>query len=329
MQSSTAKPSVAIIGAGLAGVTAACQLTKRTDVTLLEKSRGFGGRMATRRNDPWQFNHGAQFFTARSSEFKSTVSEFLGQGLISEWQPKIITLDLHGEPFKRDWFEPHYVAEPSMNSLVKYMAVEVDVRLQVEVADVSKSANRPTWLLTDKNSEPLGEFDWVISAVPAPQCLNIMPEEFSLQQQVESARLSPCFALMLGFDQALELHFEAAVVRNSPVAWIASASTKKNTLLVHSDNAWAEQNFEQPLECVQADLLSTLEELLRDKLPKPDHIDTHRWRYARAENPLDVGALVDTENRLAACGDWCLGNRVEDAFLSGLEVARQIGKLLA
>lgn len=329
MQSNTAKPSVAIIGAGFAGITAAQQLAKHSEVTIFEKSRGFGGRMATRRNDPWQFNHGAQFFTVRSSEFKTLVEEYLEQSLISEWQPKIITLDPHSEPFKREWFEPHYVAEPSMNSLVKHMAIDADVRLQVEVANVSKSANRPTWLLTDKNDESLGEFDWVISAAPAPQCLNIMPEEFSLQQQVESARLSPCFALMLGFDQALELNFEAAVVRNSPVAWIASASTKKNTLMLHSDNAWAEQHLEQPLDWVQSELLKAFGELLRDKLPKPIHIDIHRWRYARAENPLDVGALVDTENRLAACGDWCLGNRVEDAFLSGLEVAKQIDKLLA
>lgn len=316
--------SIAIIGAGLAGVTVARQLSDSFDVTVFEKSRGFGGRMATRRNDPWQFNHGAQFFTARSSEFKSEVAENLGQGLISEWQPKIITLDPNDEPFKREWFEPHYVATPSMNSLAKNMADGLNVQLQIDIDGIAKSTNGSSWSLTDKNGESLGDYDWVISSVPSHQCLNIMPVDFSHRDQAKAAQLSPCFALMLGFDSELDLNFEAAVVRNSPIAWIAANSENKNSLLIHSNNSWAEQHLEQPLEWIQSELLSALEELLGDKLPKPSHIDIHRWRYARAENPLDVGALVDVENKLAACGDWCLGNRVEDAFLSGLAAARQI-----
>jgi len=74
----TAHPSVLVVGAGLSGVLAARGVAATAEVTVVEKSRGVGGRLATRRLGPATFDHGAQFFTAQSPVFTSLVTEWLG-----------------------------------------------------------------------------------------------------------------------------------------------------------------------------------------------------------------------------------------------------------
>lgn len=214
-----------------------------------------------------------------------------------------------------------------MNALAKILASGLDVRLQSEVAHVTQTET--AWLLTDKDGTELGEFDWVISALPAPQCLTLFPNSFSYHEIMRSVSFSSCFALMLGFEQALQLNFDAAVVQNSPIAWIAAHSSKHQdttvtSLLVHSDNQWATTRIDEPLMSIQAELLEALREILDADLVEPTHTDLHRWRYAKTESCLDSGALVDPQLRLAACGDWCVSNRVEDAFTSGIKVAQQV-----
>ena len=50
----------------------------------------------------------------------------------------------------------------------------------------------------------------------------------------------------------------------------------------------------------------------------------HRWRYARVLEPLDEPCLIDSEQRIAGAGDWCIGARVEDAFSSALQLSQQL-----
>ena len=79
---------VLIIGTGMAATALASKLAGKARVTLIEKSRGFGGRMATRRREGFEFDHGAQFFTARSTEFTQFLAQPVERDAIQEWQPR-------------------------------------------------------------------------------------------------------------------------------------------------------------------------------------------------------------------------------------------------
>lgn len=323
--------TVAIIGAGMAGITLARQIHEQARVTVFEKSRGYGGRMAVRRQDVWQFDHGAQFFTARSSEFQLLTASLVDAGIIAAWEPRIVSLQPAAKPYKRLWYEPHYVAVPGMSGVVKHLATELDVRLQTRVAAIHRF--RQGWLLQDETGQELGQYDLVVAALPAPQCIELMPAEFSGQQQLAAVEYSPCFALMLGFEQSLNLSFGAAIVKDSPIGWIAVGNARpgrsdSSSLLLHSDNHWAENNLELPLPAVQQSLLNALADLRGIDLPAPAHIDLHRWRYARVEGESFPGVLLDAKQGLAACGDWSHGKRVEDAFLSGLILGQTLSDLL-
>ena len=240
--------SLAIIGAGIAGITLARQLQDIAEVRVFEKSRGFGGRMATRLDGPYRFDHGAQFFTARSKQFRSLINGYVAKNQIAAWQPRVLTLDTEEKPFKREWFEPHYVAVPGMNNLCKVLAQELNVILDTRVANIE--AGEKGWLLKDSDGEQLGQFDWVISSSPAPQADEVLPECFAYKSELSDVAFSPCFSLMLGFESAPKLNFDAAVVRNSVLGWIALNSSKQGrppffSLVVHSDNEWAQEQPEQ------------------------------------------------------------------------------------
>ncbi|PCI77340.1 MAG: amine oxidoreductase [SAR86 cluster bacterium] len=322
--------SIAIIGAGLAGLTLAKQMQDIAEISVFEKSRGFGGRMATLQAGPYQFDHGAQFFTARSTQFQSLIKDHIAEKQIQAWRPRVLTLEIQKKPFIREWFEPHYIAVPGMNSLCKALALGLDVNLETQVADIE--AVDQGWLLRDSAGERLGFFDWVISTLPAPQANELLPDCFAYKSELSTVDFSPCFSLMLGFQSTHKLNFDAALVRNSPLSWIASNSSKPGrppsfSLMVHSDNAWARTQFPSNIDEVLHGMLEALGKVMSDSLPPPDHIAIHRWKYAKAETSCEEAFLLDESNRLAACGDWCGGNRVEDAYLSGLKLGEQLQTL--
>ncbi|MDD9959750.1 MAG: FAD-dependent oxidoreductase [Gammaproteobacteria bacterium] len=318
---------IAIIGAGIAGITVARELTGAAEVTVFEKSRGVGGRMSTRREGDWQFDHGAQFFTARSPQFRQFINELRENEVIAEWIPKVVTLQAGKKPFKREWFEPHYVAKPAMNSLLKFMADDLNVRLQTAIVEISQQNG--SWILADEGGAEFGDYDSVISALPAPQSLVLLAQHCKDSEELKKVRYSPCFALMLGCSNSSGLNFDVAVVRESPLAWVAVNASRpersdNSGLIVHSANEWAEAAFDQATEWVNARLLRAIEDVLGLQAGQFEHIELQRWRYARVEDALARPYLMDKDKGLAACGDWCLGSRVEDAFLSGLALAEGI-----
>ena len=314
---------IAIIGAGMAGLSLAKNLTKKHEVTVFEKSRGFGGRMSTRYTDDYQFDHGAQYFTARTKEFQAFLKPYIDQGLVQEWTPKVVTLAKGEKPYKRDWFEPHYVAAPKMNTLGKELAVGLDVQRGVHIAKYERHDQQ--WLLIDKDEGTHGPFDWVVCATPAEQAQALIAKEFSATDALHGAKQAGCFALMLGFEQPLDLNFQAAKVKDSAIGWICIDSQKPSrdvsfSLMVQSTNEWAEKHLDGDRDAVQQTLLDELSKVLDIEL-KPDYVTMHTWRYASTSKTTEDDFLIDSDNKLAACGDWCVEGKVEGAFLSAYRLA--------
>jgi hypothetical protein len=322
---------IAVIGAGLAGVAVARRLSDVAEVTVFEKSRGLGGRMATRRAGEFQFDHGAQFFTARSAEFQELLAGEARE-LVSGWDARVVTLEAGKKAFKREWFETHYVAQPQMNSLVKGLASALDVSTGVRIGHIASAESG--WRLEDEDGKDLGHFDWVISSAPAPQTVALMPDCFNGREALHGISFSSCFALMLGFASAPTINFDAALLRHESLAWLALNSKKPGrdsgcSLLLHSNNHWANRHQDDDPDWVAEAMLKALTELTGIDTGAATHSALHRWLYARAETDLERDYLLDTENRLATCGDWCRGNRVEDAYLSGLRLGEKLLALLA
>jgi predicted NAD/FAD-dependent oxidoreductase len=207
-----------------------------------------------------------------------------------------------------------------MNEPAKRLATGLDVRLQTLVNGITRWAGR--WRLHGDDGSDLGEFDWVLSAIPAQQAAALLPANFSHIRAVREVRLAGCYALLVGFAEPLTLDWQAARVHDADVSWIAVNSSKPGrdltrfSLVAQSSNSWAEAHLDDDPASVQRHLLKEIGEITGQNPTGAEHCVLHRWRYANLDRRDGELALVDTETRLAACGDWCREGRVEAAFTS-------------
>lgn len=301
-------PRIAVIGAGMAGATVSRLLRGQgIDVEVFDKSRGTGGRMATRYTDSAAWDHGAQFFTARTPAFQDMINHYQRSGLVQEWSPKVVTLAAGSKPYKRDWFESHYVASPQMNALCRALLEDIPLHTGKPVTAVTRIADQ--WQLSISD-EPSALYDWVICSAPAEQTMNLLPAP------LEDVAYEPCFAL-LGHPRG-NPHLDAAVIKDSVLSWLCTSGSRPGrdgepTLIAHSTGEWAAANFDDDPGFVKESMIRTLKDLGVELADSPA---VHRWRYARVSQAHHEPYWLDSKLQLAACGDWGLGNRVEDAFTS-------------
>ena len=324
---------IAVIGAGLSGLVAARELTTCSDVTVFEKSRGFGGRMATRYADEFEFDHGAQFFTARSSEFRGYLEPLIDAGIVACWHARFAELDSDSVAATRDWDDayPHYVGAPRMNAIGQHLADGLSIETNTTVSGVG--LDDKGWILTDGDGNALGRFDWVVCAMPAAQTAALVPAGSALHRIAGEAQMRACFAMMLGFETAPALPWQAALVRGADISWISVNSSKPQrgerfTLVVHSTNAYADANLDEALPVVQRHLLQEVSAVTGIDCDDAHFCQLQRWRYANVDKQEGSASFVDSQHRLAGCGDWFRRGRVEAAFLSGRDVARQLQQLM-
>lgn len=325
---------IAIIGAGLAGITVANMLKQHADVTVFEKSRGVGGRIATRRAEPYYFDHGAQFFIIKNSEFRAFCEPMLQQGIIKCWYGRFAEIQNKTISQRRNWHQdnPHYVGAPSMNAIAKYISTGLNIKLETQVGSMSR--NNGKWSLFDLCGNILGEYDWVIVTSPAKQTLDLLntsllSSRLAFMQEIEQIKMQGCFSLMLGFEQPLPLEFDAALVKGEDISWISVNSSKPDrergfSLLIHSTNKWADKHIDDDRQQVLHYLCGRASEVIGQDLTTAVHKDIHGWRYANISKQQGQRFLIDTDTNIGICGDWLIQGRIEAAFMSGHELASKV-----
>jgi predicted NAD/FAD-dependent oxidoreductase len=325
---------IAIIGAGISAITLAQNLKNIAKVSLFEKSGGVGGRMATRLSSPYEFDHGAQFFTAKSSDFKKFISPLLKENIIQKWNARFA--EFRNDKILRtitwDSEYPHYVGVPGMNSISEHLSSDLDVKLNTKVNKISKNSSN-IWQLFDENLNNLGKFDWVISTAPAIQSAEILPNYFKYHNDLLDKKMVGCFSLMLGFKKPLPLLWDAALITGEDISWASVNSSKPGrskpfTMLIHSTNAWAEQHLSDDFQSVISHLNKETSRVIDFNTIQADFIDLHAWRYANISKQNKSDLFIDYDNKIATCGDWSIQGRIESAFEAGFTMAKEIKKII-
>jgi len=314
-----AAPRVAVVGAGLAGLICARTLADhRVPVVLFDKSRGLGGRLATRRTDREAFDHGAQYFTARDARFRRYVEAWAERGLVARWQPECRETAAGRDPW--------WVAVPGMSALGRAVGEGVERRQPCRIVELRRADD--AWRPIDEEGVEQGLFDAVVVATPAPQAVALLSPVPSLAERAAAAVTAPCWAAMFAFAEPAPLP-EAARFDDGPIAWLAHNGAKPGrgggpTWVVHASPGWSREHLERDPQAVAEELGAALAAIAGGDLPAATYAQAHRWRYARVETPVGMPCLFDADAFVAACGDWCLGGRVEAAFLSGAAVAGRV-----
>jgi predicted NAD/FAD-dependent oxidoreductase len=305
--------SVAVIGAGLAGIACAHRLAGAgVPVRVFESHRAAGGRLATRRYEAASFDHGAQYFTISDPGFRQVVADAHGAGAVGLWQPDW--------PDRRREDGELWVGTPGMTALPRFLARGLDIEYGARIVRLERG--RRGWALLDHRGAAHVDFGLVVLAMPAPSAAALAEPHTMMAARVWSTAMAPCWAVMVAFEEPLAGVPDASFVDDPVLPWFARNGSKPGrdtpqSWVLHAGTDWSRLEFDRPAGEVQKALLKRFSERIGRALPRPRLSDSHRWRHARVEAPLGEAFLLDRDVGIGFCGDWCLGARVEAAFLSG------------
>lgn len=326
-------PSIVIIGAGMSGLCAARVLESAGwHVTLLDKGRGVGGRMATRRIGNATFDHGAQYFTVRDPAFSALVEGWLAAGTAQTWAQGFP----HADGASTGGSHPRYVGAQGMNSLPKAIGATLkNVQTSIQVTRLSVTSATWTVHATDLTTQAARTYtaDALLMTPPAEQSLTLLgtlnaPVPTPITDALSAITYEPCFALLIALDRPAQVPAPGGVFMDGePIAWLADNAQKgisaAPALTVHASAAFTRAHYDDDKAAVSAQLLAAVQPYLGDAQVLETQL--HRWRYSQPRDMHPQKTLFSAHPApLAFAGDAFDGARVEGAALSGLAAAETL-----
>ena len=319
MPSSLSSLPIAIIGAGMAGLAAADYLFSHgRQAVLFDKGRGPGGRMSTRRMTDAkgverQFDHGAQYFTARDPRFIEQNEIWAAQKIVAPWP----------EASAQAW-----TGLPAMNAPIKAMASAHMVHWATRITALAQDDDG--WRLASEAGDEYGPYEAVFIAVPAEQVAQLTAaHQADFAMRASAIESAPCWTVMLGFADPLPTS-TITISGHAPIGWAARNNAKPGrqkleNWVIQASAGWSKTHLEEEKEAIITPLSAALADALGiDDMPEPVLAAAHRWRYAQVPKVMatkaagtDIPFAWDDSLKLGMCGDWLSGPRIENAWLSG------------
>jgi predicted NAD/FAD-dependent oxidoreductase len=330
---STTTPRVVVVGAGAAGLTAARGLHDDHQVVVVDKGRGVGGRMATRRIGDATFDHGAQFITTHDDEFAEQVAQWSRAGVVQPWyRGRVGPAGVVGD----DGHVRHR-GTVSMNAVAKHLAAGLDVRRATRVVGLVAEGDR--WAVQVEHGEVLSAEALVVTA-PVPQALELLTAGGTALAPGDDATLraiayDPCLAVMVPMAVPSGLPDPGAVAPLvGPIDWIADNRAKGisvgHGITIHAGAGFSVEHWDAPDDRVVDLLLHAVGEHTGSAPVPSGDVSVQRWRYARPSAPHPHRCLVAAGPApLVFSGDAFGEAKVEGAVLSGVAAAAAVRDLLA
>jgi renalase len=344
---------IAIVGAGIAGIACARELQAAgyQGIAIFEKSRGVGGRLTTRRMFDTCVDRGTCYISPKGEEFRSLFDRLIADNVVETWTDTTHTLTANGDLIADPNIYPRYVAPGGMNKIAKYLAKDLDIRFGQRTIAIQPDGS--LWRLKIDGTEPTEILArTVILAIPAPQAVDILSpltDMLSVEflNNLKSVEFYPSIALAAGYTHLQLAQWEAAYPQvksvtcsDDPIlAWLGLDSSKRRQpappVFVLQSTAEFAAKYPHPQDTALASVLM-LERASERLFPWFQNFqwqEPHLWRYAIPKSPrplslqprsTDLYLSIDTPAPLFCMGDWCRGRKVEDAFMSGLAVARAL-----
>lgn len=290
-----------MIGAGLAGIACARALrASGAAVTVFDKGRVPGGRLATRHAGGTSFDHGAPYLSGASFPLPGLLpwqdGAWVGLPSMAAWAGAVagpVWSGRHVSFLRRDtagWHVRHHNARQVAPSLV-----------------------------SDSGGEGAGPFDGVALTIPGPQAVRLLTAmAHPFAGPTGTIRMEPCWTVMAVLPEpptgAADARLQAMIHDSvkpgrdlQPGRWVA-----------HASPGWSTDHLEDGAEQALPLLLQAL------GAGEPYYAAVHRWRYAQVEAALGVPCLAGPDG-LVYAGDGCAGRGAAAAFISGEAAARSLG----
>lgn len=305
-----------IIGAGISGLLLARELRSAgASVVVLEKSRGVGGRMATKRLGEAVFDQGAQYFTARDPAFAALVDGWRERGWVKNWESS---------------GHRRLVGAPSMTAVPKALAEGLEILREHKVTTARHHACG-CWELDVEDGEII-RAERLLFTCPVPQALAVLKAgECTLPAETDAALQSltyhPCLALLAVLDGASTLPADGLVLTDGPVRWMADNVKKglvqsvPGAVTIHAAPEFSAVNYGRPESEIAALLLPVVAPYLGARV-----VSTilHRWKFSEPKTTHAERCVWLPELGLGFAGDAFGGPKIEGAAMSGLALAERV-----
>lgn len=340
---------VVVIGAGISGLTAARQLQQSGyRVLVVDKSRGLGGRLATRRVGSTAIDHGCRYLTPFTDSALSPIPALLQSGVLKPWQPETFALEADGSLTEMPT-ETLYAAGQGMSAIAKALATGLAIHRHWRATALSLLPHG--WriegeaLRADNQNQPSSiDARAVVVALPAPQAAALWNkaerrngEIDRLWRQLQTVEFEAVITVMAGYSpnepanlpiQKTSDGWMVASSTHPALRWAALDSGKRtnpleSVVVLHSSPTFADNNLDRSdLESVGQKLLAATAESLAAWIGSPTWMQVHSWRYGFVRQPLGVSVLNSPAlPNFVGCGDWCSRGNVEGAIASGHRAA--------
>ena len=309
-----------VVGAGMCGLLCATELQAAgLQVRVLDKGRGVGGRMATRRMAGARLDHGAQFFTVREEAFRQYVDRWRAADVVREWFR-------HRPGSSGSTGYPRYRGVHGMTDVPKLLAEDLDVHLEERVVALARESGY--WYATTEIGRRFSSRHLILTA-PLPQSLMLLdtsgvqlPTE--LDAGLRAIRYEKGLAALVILDRPSDLaHPGGRNLNGGILSWIADNQKKGISpsvpaVTLHATATFAETHWDSPDDVRGPLMLEAAGDLLGSRVVE---YRCHRWGYARPVSTWPERYVMDAELGLILAGDAFGGTRVEGAAVSGLAAA--------
>ncbi len=335
---------IAIIGAGIAGLTAASRLfAADCKVAVFEKARGTGGRLSSKRvaynnAEAMAFDLGCVSIKAQGNAFTEQLARWHDAGVILPW-------------WSDEFNHTHYVAHPRNSALTRHLSNDIECHFGHRVNSIERKEG--IWHLFELvagRKKLLARTYQVVLAVPAAQAFDLLPSNHPFKHQLKQVDMAPQWVMAVEVDNDLsslpvmqypisELIFSISQESAKPMRFTNHQST--TVLQIQAQSGWSERHLEASTEDISRRLITELELLLKQPLAIMNTY-VHRWLYATTRQGIlaKEGYLLDDEG-LALIGDYFCSeaetkaddfrdaSRDSNSYLSGVESAWLSGQQLA
>jgi len=339
-------PSIAIIGAGSSGLAAAhTLLDARYTVTIFEKSRGVGGRAATRTRAGFTYDYGANYIKPGAPASVELITKRFYTPDLIDIQKPVWTFDdsqhiQEGDPAQNA--EPKWSYRHGLTTLSRLMAQGLNIHLVSRVARMQQHAN--AWTLYNEAGESMGTFDRVLITIPANQAIPLIQASAfqqdlstTISSQLEQAHYNSQISVLLGYTPRPKIRPYYALVntdRAHAISWLSweheknpeRAPADAGLLMAQMAPQYSQEHWQLADEEIYRDVAPRVASLIDEALPALSFTDIQRWRYSLPDQNADADALnaITLPVGLAFCGDGFVGGRIHLALEHGIKVAQQL-----
>ena len=309
--------SCLIIGGGITGLIIATILQRnKIKVTVLDKGRGIGGRLATRRIKEGVFDYGSQYFSVKNPQFQKWVDEWLQEGIIKEWCRQFSP---------EEDSKPHYRGVISNRAIAKYLARDLNAYTSTKVTKLSYQDSQ--WLIkTEKGDRYQGEM--LIMTPPVPQTLALLENSnitipVDIKNSLEQITYYQCIAVLALLSKPSKILSPGGVsLETEPLVWIGDNYQKgispRYAVTLHATPQFSETHYSSDDETIANLLFKAASDWLNDSVIE---YQVHRWRYSLPRTFYHQPYCALSELPLVMAGDAFVAPKIEGAVLSGIAAA--------